>query len=259
MITVTDLNVSYEGTEILHGVSAVFPEGKVSVILGPNGCGKSTLLKSIIRLNAEVSGTVSVGGQDITGLSQRELSRRVAYLPQAHSIPDITVERLVMHGRFPYLGYPRRYSRADREKVRDALEWMGLTDFAGRKMEQLSGGQRQKVYLAMALAQDTAVILMDEPTTFLDIRNQLEMLGLIRRLSAEGKTVVMILHDFDLTLRYADHCLLLGDGTVCCAGGAREVLASPELARVFGVTPRFCETEDGTHCFVRASLPQRQV
>ena len=252
MITVTDLCVSYDGAEILHGVNAAFPAGKVSVILGPNGCGKSTLLKSIIRLNAEVTGAVSVGGQDIRELSQRELSRRVAYLPQAHNVPDITVERLVMHGRFPYLGYPRHYSRADREKVRDALAWMGLTDFAGRKMERLSGGQRQKVYLAMALAQDTDVILMDEPTTFLDIRNQLEMLDLIRRLSAEGKTVVMILHDFDLTLRYADCCLLLGDGGVLRAGGAREVLASPELARVFGVTPCFYETEDGTHCYVRA-------
>ena len=252
MITVTDLNVSYEGTEILHGVSASFPEGKVSVILGPNGCGKSTLLKSIIRLNAEVSGTVTVGGQDIAELTQRELSRRVAYLPQAHNIRDITVERLVMHGRFPYLGYPRRYSRTDREKVRDALEWMGLTDFAARKMEQLSGGQRQKVYLAMALAQDTDVILMDEPTTFLDIRNQLEMLQLIRRLSAGGKTVIMILHDFDLTLRYADHCLLLCDGAVQCIGAARDVLASPELQRAFSVTPCFYEAESETHCFVRA-------
>ncbi len=252
MITVTDLSVAYDGTEILHGVNAAFPEGKVSVILGPNGCGKSTLLKSIIRLNTEVSGTVTVGGQDIAALSQRELSRRVAYLPQSHNIPDITVERLVMHGRFPYLGYPRHYSRADREKVRDALEWMGLTEYAGRKMEHLSGGQRQKVYLAMALAQDTDVILMDEPTTFLDIRNQLEMLGLIRRLSAEGKTIVMILHDFDLTLRYADACLLLGGGRVLRASTAREVLAAPELARVFCVTPCFYETEDGAHCYVRA-------
>ena len=252
MISVSDLHVSYDGTEILHGVNAAFPAGKVSVVLGPNGCGKSTLLKSVIRLNAEASGAVAVGGQDISGLTQRELSRRVAYLPQAHNIPDITVERLVMHGRFPYLSYPRRYSRADREKVRAALEWMGLTDLAGRKMEQLSGGQRQKVYLAMALAQDTDVILMDEPTTFLDIRSQLEMLRLIRRLSAEGKTVVMILHDFDLTLRCADHCLLLGEGRALRAGSAREVLASPELERVFGVTPCFYETEDGTHCYVRA-------
>lgn len=253
MITVNDLCVSYDGVEILHGVDAAFPEGKVSVVLGPNGCGKSTLLKSIIRLNTEVSGAVTVGGENVDGLSQKELSRRVAYLPQSHNIPDITVERLVMHGRFPYLGYPRHYGRTDREKVRDALKWMGLTDYAGRKMEQLSGGQRQKVYLAMALAQDTDVILMDEPTTFLDIRNQLEMLELICRLSAEGKTVVMILHDFDLTLRCADHCLLLGDGNVLRAGAAREVLASPELARVFGVTPRFYETEDGTHCYVSAA------
>ena len=252
MIEVKDLSVCCDGTEILHDISAVFPAGKVSVILGPNGSGKSTLLRAMIRLNTEVFGCVSVGGEDVAAMSQRDLSRRVAYLAQSHSVPDITVGRLVMHGRFPYLSYPRRYRREDHEKVRDALRWMGLTDFAERRMESLSGGQRQKVYLAMALAQDTEVILMDEPTTFLDIRSQLEMLDLIARLSAEGKTVVMILHDFDLTLRYADHCLLLGEGRALCAGSAREVLSAPELERVFAVKPCFYETEDGTHCYVRA-------
>ena len=251
MIEVSELNVYYNGTQILCDVSAAFPQGKITVVLGPNGSGKSTLLKSLIRLNTEVSGRVVLGGEDVAAMSQQALSRRVAYLPQARSIPDITVGRLVMHGRFPYLSYPRRYRKEDHEKVRDALRWMGLTDFAERKMENLSGGQRQKVYLAMALAQDTDVILMDEPTTFLDIRNQLEMLELIHRLSAEGKTVVMILHDFDLTLRYADHCLLMGEGRALCAGSAQEVLSSPELAKVFGVTPRFYETEDGLHCYVQ--------
>lgn len=250
MIEVSDLNVYYNGTQILSDVSAAFPEGKISVILGPNGSGKSTLLKSLIRLNTDVSGRITLGGEDVAAMSQKELSRRIAYLPQGRSVPDITVGRLVMHGRFPYLSYPRRYRKEDHEKVRDALKWMGLTDFADRKMERLSGGQRQKVYLAMALAQDTDVILMDEPTTFLDIKNQLEMLELIRRLSAEGKTILMILHDFDLTLRYADFCLLMGEGHVQCTGSAREVLSSPELERVFAVTPRFYETEDGMHCYV---------
>lgn len=252
MITITDLNAYYDGEEILHGVSAAFPEGKVSVILGPNGSGKSTLLRSVIRLGADVAGTVKVGDEDVRSLTPRELSRRVAYLPQSRNVPDITVERLVMHGRFPYLDYPRRYRSEDRRIVRGVLERLDLQDLAGRKLEGLSGGQRQKVYLAMALAQGTGVILMDEPTTFLDIRNQLEMLDFIRELSGEGKTVVMILHDFDLTLRYADWCLLMGGGRALRAGPPRDVLASEELKNVFRVEPRFCETEDGPHCFVKA-------
>lgn len=157
-----------------------------------------------------------------------------------------------MHGRFPYLDYPRRYRSEDRRIVRGVLERLDLQELAGRKLEGLSGGQRQKVYLAMALAQGTGVILMDEPTTFLDIRNQLEMLDFIRELSGEGKTVVMILHDFDLTLRYADWCLLMGGGRALRAGPPRDVLASEELRSVFRVEPRFCETEDGPHCFVKA-------
>ena len=252
MITITDLNASYDGEEILHGVSASFPEGKVSVILGPNGSGKSTLLRSVIRLGADVEGTVKVGDEDVRALTPRELSRRVAYLPQSRNVPDITVERLVMHGRFPYLDYPRRYRSEDRRIVREVLERLELGELAGRKLEGLSGGQRQKVYLAMALAQGTGVILMDEPTTFLDIRNQLEMLDFIRELSGEGKTVVMILHDFDLTLRYADWCLLMGGGRALRAGSPRDVLASEELKSVFRVEPLFCETEDGPHCFVKA-------
>ena len=255
MISVRGLRVSYDGEEVLHGVDADFPEGKISVVLGPNGSGKSTLLKSIIRMDQEVSGTIRVGGEDTASMTQKELSRRVAYLPQARNVPDIVVSKLVMHGRFPYLSYPRRYRREDREKVREALEWMDMTEYASRKMESLSGGQRQKVYLAMALAQDTDVILMDEPTTFLDIRSQLELLDLIRRLSGEGKTIILILHDLELALRYADRCILMGGGRVLRSGSAPEVLRSEELARVFGVTPRFYSDADGEHCYVVRERP----
>ena len=156
-----------------------------------------------------------------------------------------------MHGRFPYLSYPRRYRREDREKVREALDWVGLGELAGRKMENLSGGQRQKAYLAMALAQDTEVILMDEPTTFLDIKNQFEMLDRARSLADGGKTVVMILHDFESILHYADHVVLMAEGRVLTVGGAEAVLRSDEVREAFGVTPCFYETADGLHCYVR--------
>ena len=250
MISISDLHVTYEGAEILHGISASFPEGKVSVIMGPNGCGKSTTLRSLVRMVPEAVGTLTLDGQDLVALTPQELARRIAYLPQSRNVPDITVERLVIHGRFPYLSYPRRYRKEDWEKVAQALEWVGLSDLRKRKMENLSGGQRQKAYLAMALAQDTDVILMDEPTTFLDIKNQFEMLDRARILADEGKTVIMILHDFESVLRYADRVVLMAGGRVLRTGDAGSVLRSGEIREAFGVTPCFYETDDGPHCYV---------
>ncbi|MBQ7721051.1 MAG: ABC transporter ATP-binding protein, partial [Clostridia bacterium] len=169
MITVQDLRASYEGEEILHGIDASFPEGKISAIIGPNGNGKSTAIRSILRLMPDISGSILLDGEDMSRLTRQEIARRIAYLPQSRSVPDVTVGRLVLQGRFSYLSYPRHYRRDDHEKAAQALEWVGLSGFSERKMENLSGGQRQKAYLAMALAQDTDVIMMDEPTTFLDI------------------------------------------------------------------------------------------
>ena len=251
MVDIRDLHVSYEGEEVLHGIDAHFPKGKISVVIGPNGSGKSTTIKAMMRLIESDSGSVEIGGEPVSGLSQTELARRMAYIPQGRNIPDITVSRMVMHGRFPYLSYPRRYRPEDREMVGKALEWVGLTDLAHKKMSQLSGGQRQKVYLAMALAQDTEVILMDEPTTYLDIKNQFELLDRARQLAGEGKTVIMILHDLESVLRYADHVVLMDAGMLTASGSAREVLGSEALKKAFGIELSFIETEDGVHCFVK--------
>ena len=251
MIELKGLYASYDGAEILHGVDARFPKGKISVLCGPNGCGKSTTVKALLRLVPEVKGGIFIEGTPLGSLSQGELARRVAYVPQSRNVPDITVYRLVMHGRFPYLSYPRRYRKEDHAHVREALKWLELEDLADRKLESLSGGQRQKAYMAMALAQDTDVIVLDEPTNFLDIRNQYELLARARAMTELGKTVVMILHDFELILHCADHVVLLGEGLVRASGGAREVLESAEMQRTFGVTPCFYETPDGVHCYVK--------
>jgi len=251
MISLRDLKVSYDGTETVHGINADFPEGKVSVILGPNGSGKSTTIKAIMRLVTDTKGEIFIGEDPLSSLSQKDLAKRVAYVPQSRNVPDITVGKLVMHGRFPYLSYPRRYRKEDHEKVNEALKWVGLTELRDRKLENLSGGQRQKTYLAMALAQDTGVIIMDEPTTYLDIKNQFDLLERVKLLSGMGKTVIMILHDFESTLHYADHVILMGDGLIKAEGGAMEVLSSPEMKETFGVEPKFYETEDGVHCYVK--------
>ena len=251
MIELKALHAAYDGDEILHGIDAHFPKGQVSVLCGPNGCGKSTTVKALLRLVPEVRGEITIDGKTLSDFSQKELAQRVAYVPQSRNVPDITVYRLAMHGRFPYLSYPRRYRKEDHAHVHDALRQMDLLGLAQRKLESLSGGQRQKAYMAMALAQDTDVIVLDEPTNFLDIRNQYELIANVRTLTGMGKTVVMILHDFELILHCADHVVLLGDGRVRASGSARDVLESDAARETFGVTPCFYETPDGVHCYIK--------
>ena len=253
MIEISELKASYEEEEILHGVNAHFPEGKVSVVIGPNGCGKSTLIKSIMRLVPEAEGTIVIDGRPLEEISQKELAKKVAYVSQNRNIPNISVYNMVMHGRYPYLNYPRRYKKEDHDIVKDALRLAGLEDMGDRKVENLSGGQRQKAYMAMALAQNTDVIIMDEPTTFLDVKNQFEALDHAKQLSAMGKTIIMVLHDMEAVLHYADHVILMSGGRDVLSGSAEEVLHSKELEEVFGVRAGFYSAEDDLHIYLRPS------
>ena len=173
MVEVRNLLVGYGEAPVLSDVSLTFPTGQVTGVLGPNGCGKSTLLKAALGLIPIQGGQVLLDGQDLHTLSPRDVAQRAAYLAQSRSVPSITARRMVLHGRFPYLSYPRRYRPEDYQMADQALQWADAADLSGRAMDRLSGGQRQKVYLAMALAQDTQTIFMDEPTTFLDISHQL--------------------------------------------------------------------------------------
>ena len=198
MLEARNLSAGYPGRAVLAGVSLAARPGRVLALLGPNGCGKSTLLRTMAGLLPPLGGEVLLDGR--RDYSPRQAAQRVAYLPQSRTAPNITVRRLVLHGRFPYLSYPRRYGREDYEAVDRALAAADALDLADRPLPELSGGQRQKAYLAMALAQETEAILMDEPTTFLDIRHQLEVLALVRRLAEEGRGVVLALHDLCLAL-----------------------------------------------------------
>ena len=183
MIEIQNLCAGYAGLEVLHNFSTSFKEGKVTVIVGPNGCGKSTLLKSMIRLNPAVSGHILLDGQNIDELTNSMLAQKIAYISQSRKTPDISVRRMVLHGRFPYLKYPRRYRAEDYAVADQAMSWVGIDDLAEKNVSELSGGTQQKVYIAMALAQDTPAILMDEPTVFLDISHQLKTLKMAKKLA----------------------------------------------------------------------------
>lgn len=240
MLEVKSLSAGYSDTHVLEHVDFRIPSGKVTVILGPNGCGKSTLLKALCGIIPADSGQVVLDGENILTLPQRQLAQRVAYLAQSRQIPDITVERLVLHGRFPYLGYPRRYRKEDYAIADAAMKTMGVAELADELVQNLSGGQRQKVYIAMALAQDTPVILLDEPTTYLDISHQLQLMQQARMLAAQGKTVAMIIHDLPHAFQTADHMILMRDGKIVADGTPEQIYASGMISSVFGV--RLCRT-----------------
>ena len=245
MIALKDLTVGYHGEALLSQVNLEFPQGQVTVLLGPNGCGKSTLLKTVLGLLPPLGGEIFYDGEPISSLSGGAVARKAAYMAQNHTVPSIVAQRMVLHGRFPYLSFPRKYRKEDHEAVRRALETAGGLDLSNRPMQELSGGQRQKVYLAMALAQETETILMDEPTTWLDIRHQLEVMATARALAESGRAVGLVSHDLCLALRTADRVAVLAQGALQMAAPPEEAFASGVLDLAFGVRVRRVETPTG--------------
>lgn len=245
MIEVRDLRAGYHGVEVLRGVSLRFEPGQVSVLCGPNGCGKSTLLKAAAGMMPRSGGDVYIGGEQIDTLTRREIARRVAYMPQDRPVPSISVRRMALHGRFPYLDWPRRYSKADYAAAERALERADALDIAPRMLTELSGGQRQRAYLAMALAQETGSVLMDEPTAFLDIGHQLAVMDTARQLTSEGRAVVLVLHDLCLALKRADFVAVMLDGKAIACGPPEEVYKSGALQSAFGVQVRRVMSDGG--------------
>lgn len=235
MLEIRDVYSGYDGKTVLHGVSLRAAAGQITMILGPNGCGKSTLLKTICGIQSVTSGQILLDGENLLALSSRQAAQKAAYLAQNRQIPDITVGRLVLHGRFPYLSYPRRYREADYLAAEKVMEQMRIRELARQPLSCLSGGQRQKAYIAMALAQDTDIILLDEPTTYLDVSCQLQMLRQARELADSGKYVIMVLHDLPHALAAADRILLMREGSAVMEGTPGEVFDAGVLEEVFGV------------------------
>ncbi len=231
-----NLTVCHGTNKVLDGVSLTLPAGKAIALLGPNGCGKSTLLNCFSRLLTPQSGGVFLGDSAINTLSSRQLARRLALLPQHHLTPEgITVQELVSYGRNPWLSLWGRLSVEDNTRVHDAMNQTRIQYLADRRLTDLSGGQRQRAFLAMVLAQDTPVVLLDEPTTYLDINHQVELMRLMGELRAQGKTVVAVLHDLNQASRYCDHLVVMANGHIMAQGTPEEVMNPGLLRTVFSV------------------------
>ncbi|MBU2360185.1 MAG: ABC transporter ATP-binding protein [Alphaproteobacteria bacterium] len=239
-IVARNLDAGYGDRTVLRGLDLSIPKGRITAIVGANACGKSTLLRAMSRLLMPSGGEVLLDGASIHRMAPRALAQRLGLLPQQPMAPDgITVADLVSRGRHPHHGMLSRWTAADDAAVARALQATGTADLAAREIDALSGGQRQRVWIAMALAQQTEVLLLDEPTTFLDIAHQIEVLDLLVDLNrADGTTIVMVLHDLNLAARYADWIMALAKGQLYAAGPPADVLTAGMVQSVFGLDCR---------------------
>lgn len=245
MIQLNHLSAGYNKETIVHDVSLDFIPGQVLVLLGPNGCGKSTMLKAALGLIPAMEGEILYDGVEIRMMKKKEIAKKAAFLTQSRSTPSILALRMVLHGRFPYLSYPRTYGKKDYEIARNAMDLTGSREHEHTNVSELSGGQKQGVYLAMALAQDTETIFMDEPTTYLDINRQLQIMQTARSLADQGKAVVLVLHDISLAMRGADRIAVFRDGRLLCCDKPEAVYADGILDQVFGVCVYAADTPHG--------------
>lgn len=231
-----DLSIGYQNSAIIADLSLTIVDGQVTAIVGPNACGKSTLLRGLARLLKPSAGQVLLDGADIATVHTKEVARRLGLLPQTSIAPEgITVADLVARGRFPHQNLLRQWSARDEAAVAEAMRFTGVSELAGRLVDELSGGQRQRVWVAMVLAAQTPLLLLDEPTTYLDIAHQVELMELFADLNARGRTIVAVLHDLNHAARYADHIVAMRDGRIVAQGSPREVITTERVEEVYGL------------------------
>ncbi|MDR0591810.1 MAG: ABC transporter ATP-binding protein [Bifidobacteriaceae bacterium] len=231
-----DLALGYRHVRVVDQVNLDLPDGSFTVIVGPNACGKSTLLRGLARLLAPQAGSVLLDGKEIARQPTKAVARRIGLLPQTAQAPaGLSVWDLVSRGRFPHRGLLRRDSAADRAAVARAMDRAGVADLAEHQVLELSGGQRQRVWLAMVLAQETDILLLDEPTTFLDIAHQVELLRLLEHLNAQGTTILAVLHDLNQAARHADHLIAMRDGRIVATGPPSQIVTAALVKDVFGL------------------------
>lgn len=246
-ITVNSLAVVRGGKTILRDITVALPKGKVTAIIGPNGCGKSTFLKAVNCMIPAAKGVIEISGRDVHSFSRKALSRKMAFLTQTHDLPqDVTVCDLVSMGRFPYRRLLSPLTKADKEAVDRAIEAVGLRAYRETVMQHLSGGEQQRAWLAVLLAQDAPILLLDEPTTYLDVRHQLRILKLLRRINETwGRTIVVVLHDMNQAYQYADEVVIMKEGTIVATGAPQDVLTPDMLRRVFAIDAEVIRTQNG--------------
>ncbi|MBQ0868598.1 MULTISPECIES: ABC transporter ATP-binding protein [Streptomyces] len=255
-LTGNGLTLAYDQRTIARELDVAVPDQSFTVVVGPNACGKSTLLRALSRMLKPVQGQVLLDGNDIAGMPAKALARTLGLLPQSSTAPDgITVADLVARGRYPHQGLLRQWSRDDERVVAASMAATGVDGLGDRFVDELSGGQRQRVWIAMALAQQTPLLLLDEPTTYLDIAHQIEILDLCARLhEEEGRTLVAVLHDLNHAARYATHLIAMRDGRVVAQGKPGEVVTSKLVEEVFGMPCRVIDDpETGTPLVVPAA------
>ena len=245
MIELKKVTAGYPSKTVLSEISLSVPKGTLISVIGKIGSGKSTLLKTVIGIINAKSGEMLVDGE--SELSRQSMAKKVSYLAQGKSVSDMTVEQLVLHGRFPHLSYPRRYSKKDREISNAALRQMGIADIAGTPLSALSGGMRQKAYIAMALAQDTDYILLDEPTTYLDISNQVELMKILRSLADRGKGIVAVMHDLPLAFGFSDRIAVIKDAKIAAFDTPQKICDSGIVQEVFGIDLQYSPAEKSYH------------
>ena len=237
IIKTENLSIAYGDFEIVKDLNLYIPKGKITTIIGSNGCGKSTILKTIARILQPKRGAIYINGTNIQGLSSKSIAKEMAVLPQSPQAPNgLTVGELVSYGRFPHQSGFGKLMKEDKEKIDWALKIIGMEQFKHRPIESLSGGQRQRVWIAMALAQDTEILLLDEPTTYLDLAHQLEILQLLEHLNKkQGRTIVMVIHELNTAARFADYMVGIKDGSIVCQGSPKEIMTKENLKRIFNI------------------------
>lgn len=242
-VVASSVTVGYGQRTIIRDLSATFPAGKITTIVGPNGCGKSTLLRAMSGLLDLGTGHVSVDGQNISEMKRKDVARILGVLPQSPVAPEgLLVSDLVARGRHPHQAWFRQWSSTDEDAVFEALKQTGSADLASRTLDELSGGQRQRVWISMVLAQNTDILFLDEPTTYLDLATSVDILELVDSLRQElGRTVVMVLHDLNLAVRYSDYLVVMKDGQVIASGTPAEVITAELLQEAFDLRARVIE------------------
>lgn len=237
-----NITIKYDDRVISRNLSVEIPHGSFTVIVGPNACGKSTLLRTLSKLIKPSEGQVLLDGKKITTYKSKEVARKLGLLPQSSTAPDgITVANLIAHGRYPYQNLIRQWTDEDEEAVMSAMRLTNTSELSHRFVDELSGGQRQRVWVAMVLAQQTPLLLLDEPTTFLDIAHQIELLELFTDLNQQGNTLVAVLHDLNHAARYATHMIAMKEGQIIAQGDPREIVTEKLVEEVFGLRCRIIQ------------------